>query len=152
MQSQFEPETLRGESRFHPDTVKKAVALAQQLEQKRRETLSLEQVRQLAEELNLDPQLLQQALAQVSAEEARRLVPQTSPQQAAGLRSRNQTAIILLVIALALVLPLLLLVGYASVSVAPPAPATAVIQELPAPVPSPESVPTPPPSNPPPRR
>jgi hypothetical protein len=144
----FEPEPLRSETRFHADTVKKAVALAQQLEQKRRETLSLEQVGQLADELNLDPQLLQQALVQVSAEEARRAAMQVQTPVTAQKQRQLRTAWILLVISLLLAMPLLLLFGYSTVSVpAPLTPPVAVqVQEATPPVAAPPLTPPAPPS------
>lgn len=136
MQLGLEPEPQRSESRFHPDTVRKAVALTQQLERHRRETLSLEQVRELAGELNLDPQLLQQALTQVSAEEARQAVAQSQTQtQSVAKQRQTKTAWVLLVIAVLLMIPLLLL-GFVGTSVAPPQVAPPVrieVQTAPAP-------------------
>jgi hypothetical protein len=106
MSVRLEPEPLQTESRFRPDTVQKAVALAQQMEQERRETLSLEEVTQLAEELNLDPQILQQALSRVSAAEAQTVLPQAGHRQAAQLRQHKRAAV-LLPIAFMLAFPLL---------------------------------------------
>jgi hypothetical protein len=133
----LEPEPLRTESRFHPDTVKKAVALAQQLEHRRRETLSLEQVTQLADELNLDPQLLQQALAQISAQEARQAQLQVPTQTAAQLR-QTRMSWILLIIGLLLAIPLLLL-GWMTTSVAPPTVAAPQRIEAPMAAPAPSA-------------
>lgn len=125
----LEPEPLRAESRFHPETVKKAVALAQQLEHRRRETLSLEQVTQLAEELNLDPALLQQALAQISAQEARQAQLQAPVQTVAQQQQARKTRV-LLVIALVLAIPLLLL-SWLTTSIAPvPPPTVAAPQQI----------------------
>lgn len=122
MQLGLEPEPLRSEPRFHPETVQKAVALAQRLEQERHETLSLDQVNQLAEELSLDPQVLRMALARVSAEEAQ----QTSVQAQAPLAvRRNQGPLPWLLLMFTLGLAFLLLVGgYFAVSVAPAPPLT----------------------------
>lgn len=147
MQAGFEPEALRSEPRFHPDTVQKAVALAQQLEQERRETLSLAQVNQLAEELNLDPVVLQQALARVSADEARQARVKTTPVVA----QQNRPGRILIALGFAFFLAIaLLLFGYVSVREVP-APATVVpVQPEVAPAPpspiQPPVSPTPPPA------
>ncbi|MGV3719568.1 MAG: hypothetical protein ACO1SX_01560, partial [Actinomycetota bacterium] len=115
----------------------------QQLEQKRRETLSLEQVSQLADELNLDPQLLQQALAQVSAEEARRAAMQVQTPVTAQKQKQLSRAWVVLVISLLLMVPLLLLLGYSTVRVpAPVAPPVAIqVQEAAPPVATPPLTP-----------
>lgn len=140
MQSGFEPEPLRSEPRFYPETVQKAVALAQRLEQERRETLSLEQVNQLAEELNLDPQVLRQALARVSADEAQQAQAKTATPMVAQHRGPR----ILVALGFAIFLAIaLLLFGYTSVQVTPAPPAAVQVQTqvMPADPPQP---PTPP--------
>jgi len=100
MRVELEPEPLRTDSRFRAAIVQKAVALAQRMEQERRETLSLDEVKQLAEELNLDPQILQQALTRVSAEEAQAVLPQTVERHAPELRQQQRATVILPIAAL----------------------------------------------------
>lgn len=117
MRSHFQPDQHQSERRYQPETVQKAVALAQQLERQRRETLSLEQASEVAGELNLDPQLFRLALAQVSAEEAPRTVTQAETRGVQG-RDQLRTARILLIVAVLLAIPLLLF-GFFSVSTAP---------------------------------
>jgi ABC-type Na+ efflux pump permease subunit len=148
MQLRQEQDSTSSEARYYPETVKKAVALAQRLEHERRETLSLEQVTQLANELNIDPQLLRQALAQVSAEETRPTMAQVQT-PVARQQSRNRTAQILLVIALLLAIPLLLMLGYVSTSVAPPQVATPAEVVTPAATPALQATPSQPPTTPP---
>lgn len=150
----LEPEPLHNNPRFHADTVQKAVALAQRMEHERRETLSLDQVTQLAEELNLDPQLLQQALAQVSAEEAKRALSEVQTPVTAQKQRQLRTEWILLVIALLLAIPLLFIGYFTASAVAPPAPPTAIRVEEATPVLSapPVTPPAPPQSPQPPRR
>jgi hypothetical protein len=107
------------------------VALAQRLEQERRETLSLAQVNQLAEELNLDPLVLRQALARVSADEARQAVTQAQTRSAAP-QHHGRRALVALALAFLLEIGLLLF-GYASSQVAPPPPTMVPVQPVMAP-------------------
>lgn len=95
MSLELEPEPLHSDARFRPHTVQKAVALAQQMEQERRETLSLDEVRQLAEELHLDPQVLQQALTRVNAEEARAAHSPGSHRWFTGLGQQRRSAVLM---------------------------------------------------------
>jgi hypothetical protein len=71
VETRFEPEPVRAEPRFHADTVQKAVALAQRLQNERRETLSLGEIDQIAAEIGIDPSILRQALNAIAEKEAR---------------------------------------------------------------------------------
>jgi len=61
---------MRAEPRFHTDTVQKAVALAQRLQNERRETLSLSEIDQIAAEIGIDPSILRHALDAIAQKEA----------------------------------------------------------------------------------
>lgn len=75
VQTQFQPEAQPSEPRFHPETVQKAVSLAQRLQQERRETLSLTEIDQMAAELGIEPGILRHALNTVSREAAEKHTP-----------------------------------------------------------------------------
>jgi hypothetical protein len=70
LQSRFEAEAATVEPRYRQETVQKAVAVAQRLQQERRETLSLSDIDDIAAEIGIDPQILRAALQAIAAKEA----------------------------------------------------------------------------------